>query len=226
VPAPVSLRIERQLLRSGATMVCGVDEVGRGALSGPVSVGMVLVDATVQRSLTGVRDSKLLTPKAREELVPRIRRWALGYAVGHASAAEIDEVGIIAALRRAGLRALAQLPETPDAILLDGKHDWLTPPAQGTLLDEEPAVQVPPVTMRIKADMSCASVAAASVLAKTERDEILRGLSASHPEYGWHENKGYAAPDHMEALRRLGPTPYHRRSWRLPCAGDLVDVED
>jgi ribonuclease HII len=222
----VSLRIERQLLRSGATMVCGVDEVGRGALSGPVSVGMVLVDATVQRSLTGVRDSKLLTPKAREELVPRIRRWALGYAVGHASAAEIDEVGIIAALRRAGLRALAQLPEAPDAILLDGKHDWLTPPAQGTLLDEEPAVQVPPVTMRIKADMSCASVAAASVLAKTERDEILRGLSASHPEYGWHENKGYAAPDHMEALRRLGPTPYHRRSWRLPCAGDLVDVED
>jgi ribonuclease HII len=214
---PVSLRTERQLLRSGAAVVCGVDEVGRGSLSGPVTVGMVLVDATVRRSLVGVRDSKLLTPQARVELVPRIRRWCIGYAVGHASAAEIDEVGIIAALRRAGLRALAALPVHPDAILLDGSHDWLSIPEQASLLDDpSPAGDVPPVTTKVKADLTCASVAAASVLAKTERDDIMRTLAGSHPAYGWEENKGYASPDHLDALRMHGPCLEHRRSWRLP----------
>jgi len=216
--ATVSLRVERTLLRSGARLVCGVDEVGRGALCGPVSVGVVLVDHTVRRSLPGVRDSKLLTPRARDELVPRIRRWSIGYAVGHASAAEIDEIGIIAALRRAGLRALASLPVQPDAILLDGSHDWLTPPAQGSLLDErEAGGPLPaPVTTRVKADLTCASVAAASVLAKTERDAIMGVLSARHPQYGWHENKGYASPEHITALHDHGPCDEHRRSWRLP----------
>jgi ribonuclease HII len=217
-----SLVVERQLLRAGAGLVCGVDEVGRGSLGGPVTVGMVLVDASVRRSLAGVRDSKLLTPQARLALVPRIQRWCVGYAVGHASAAEIDEVGIIGALRRAGLRALAALPSTPDVVLLDGSHDWLTPPAQASLLDspdqdgEVPGGPVPPVTTRVKADLSCASVAAASVLAKTERDAIMRSLADHHPEYGWAENKGYASPDHLEALRQHGPCAQHRRSWRLP----------
>lgn len=214
--ASVSLRVERQLLAGGATLVCGVDEVGRGALGGPVSVGMVVVDATVRRSLTGVRDSKLLTPRARTELVPRIQRWAVAHAVGHASAAEIDEAGIIVALRRAGLRALAALPVTPDAILLDGKHDWLTPPPQEGLFDEPIDVSVPPVTMRIKADLTCASVAAASVLAKVERDAIMVDLGERHPRYGWAGNKGYASPDHIVALQDEGPCAEHRRSWRLP----------
>jgi ribonuclease HII len=224
-PPTVSLRVERQLLRAGATLVCGIDEVGRGALSGPVSVGVVLVDTDVRRSLPGVRDSKLLTPQARADLVPRIRRWAAGWAVGHASAQEIDEVGIIAALRRAGLRALASLPRRPDAILLDGKHDWLTPPAQASLFPEDgtadPDLQavlswLPPVTMRIKADLSCTSVAAASVLAKTERDALMADLDLRHPGYGWAGNKGYASPDHLEALARRGACDEHRRSWRLP----------
>jgi ribonuclease HII len=140
--------------------------------------------------------------------------------VGHASAAEIDEVGIIAALRRAGLRALAALPVRPDAVLLDGSHDWLTRPGQASLLDlfeaAEAAVAVPPVTTRVKADLTCASVAAASVLAKTERDEIMRTLADRHPQYGWAHNKGYASPDHLEALREHGPCAEHRRSWRLP----------
>jgi ribonuclease HII len=163
-----------------------------------------------------VRDSKLLTPQARQDLVPRIRRWAVGWAVGHASPAEIDEVGIIAALRRAGLRALAQLPITPDAILLDGKHDWLTPPSQGSLLDADDHPAVAPVTMRVKADLTCASVAAASVLAKTERDAIMRDLSEEHPDYGWADNKGYASPEHLAALGLRGPCEQHRRSWNLP----------
>jgi ribonuclease HII len=219
-PVSVSLRAERQLLRDGATVVCGVDEVGRGALSGPVTVGVVLVDARM-RSLPGVRDSKLLTPIARQALVPRIQRWALGYAVGHASAAEIDEVGIIAALRRAGLRALAALPVRPDAILLDGSHDWLTTPGQGSLLDEpnpDSGAGIGPVTTRVKADLTCASVAAASVLAKTERDAIMADLAREHPAYGWAENKGYASPEHVAALQERGPCEWHRRSWRLPSA--------
>ena len=216
--ATVSLRAEREILRSGATLLCGVDEVGRGALSGPVTVGMVLVDASVRRSLPGVRDSKLLTPRARRDLVPRIHRWAVGCAVGHATADEIDAVGIIRALRRAGMRALAGLPARPDAILLDGNHDWITPPAQDSLFEDPADDAAPPVILRVKADLTCASVAAASVLAKTERDDLMVSLASRHPQYGWAENKGYASADHMDALRALGPCEQHRRSWRLPVA--------
>lgn len=201
-------------MRAGATTVAGMDEVGRGALSGPVSVGVVVVDAAV-RSLPGVRDSKLLSAPARQELVPRIRTWARAWAVGHAQAEEIDEVGIIAALRRAGLRALAAVDVAPDVIVLDGSHDWLSLSGQGDLF-EDMAPSFPLVVTKVKADMSCTSVAAASVLAKTERDGLLVDLSRDWPDYRWDENKGYAAPEHIEALRRLGPTPHHRRSWRLP----------
>lgn len=214
--AAVSLRVERGLLREGARLVCGVDEVGRGALSGPVTVGMVLIDASVVRSLSGVRDSKLLTPQARMALVPRIHRWCVGHALGHASPQEIDEVGIIGALRLAGLRALAALPSPPDRILLDGSHDWMSAAPQPSLLDEPDPVDVPAVVTRIKADLTCASVAAASVLAKTARDAIMRQLDEAHPEYGWAENKGYASPDHLMALKDVGPCVQHRRSWRLP----------
>lgn len=218
VGARPTLRLEKQLLRAGPHLLASIDEAGRGALGGPVTVGVVLVDRTVTRALPGVRDSKLLSPQARERLVPRIRAWAVGHAVGHASPGEIDEVGIIAALRRAGLRALAALPLAPDAILLDGSHDWLSEPGQGTLFEDEASdrARVPAVTMRVKADLTCASVAAASILAKTERDAIMVDLARRHPEYGWAANKGYAAPEHIEALRCHGPTVHHRRSWRLP----------
>jgi ribonuclease HII len=220
VTAVPTLRVERALLRSGATVVCGVDEVGRGALGGPVTVGMVAIDATVSRSPAGVRDSKLLSPGARESLEPRIRRWARAHAVGHATAAEIDEVGIIAALRRAGLRAWAQLPVPVDVILLDGSHDWLTPPEQGSLFDDHPADPpapgLPSVVTQVKADLTCTTVAAASVLAKTERDRVMVTLAGEHPGYGWEQNKGYASPEHLAALAHHGPCPQHRRSWRLP----------
>lgn len=215
-----SLSLERRLLRAGAARVAGIDEVGRGALAGPVSVGVVVVDASC-RALPGVRDSKLLSPSAREQLVPGIRAWAVAWAVGHATPQEIDDLGIIAALRLAGMRGLAALPSPPDAVLLDGRHDWLTPPAQASLLDAAPAPELdagtcPPVTMQVKADLTCASVAAASVLAKVERDGAMVRLHTAHPQYGWRDNKGYASPEHIAALRRSGPTQEHRRSWRLP----------
>ena len=214
--------MERSLLREGVRLLAAMDEVGRGALAGPASVGIVLVDAGVRTAPSGVRDSKLLTPAARERLVPRIRRWALASAVGHASPAEVDEVGILGALRLAARRALATLPATPDLVLLDGNHDWLTDPASEGLLAfaEGACAPSPPVRTRIKADLACSSVAAASVLAKVERDAMMLELAPGFPAYGWAVNKGYATREHLAALTELGACEHHRRSWRLPPYGD------
>lgn len=212
-----SLRVERALQRDGHRVLAGMDEVGRGALAGPVTVGVVVIDETCRTAPQGVRDSKLLAPQARERMVPRIQRWAVAYAVGHASAEEIDEVGIIAALRRAGCRALAATGIRPDLVILDGNHDWLTEPAEVGLFafaGDEPAT--PPVTTMIKADLLCSSVAAASVLAKVARDSLMTEAAREHPAYRWEENKGYAAPEHVAALESCGPCVLHRRSWRLP----------
>lgn len=212
-----SLRVERALQRDGYRVLVGMDEVGRGALAGPVSVGVVAIDETCRSAPTGVRDSKLLTPAARQRIVPRIQRWALSYAVGHAGADEIDEIGIMAALRLAGCRALALLDVEPDLVILDGNHDWLTAPEEVGLFaftGDGPAT--PPVTTMIKADLSCSSVAAASVLAKVARDSLMVTLAAQHTAYNWAENKGYAAPEHVRALREVGTSELHRRSWHLP----------
>lgn len=224
--AAPSLRIERRLLREGRAAVACVDEVGRGALSGPVTVGMVLVTPQTRTAPRGVRDSKLLTPQARRDLVPRIERWAAAHAVGHATAAEIDRYGIITAMRLAGHRAVALLSPRPDLLLLDGNHDYLTAPDQGALFAPDGLVDdLPPVMTMVKADLRCAAVAAASILAKTTRDAIMVDLAAEHPEYGWDVNKGYASPDHIAALAEHGPTVHHRRSWRLPgCDRPAVDV--
>lgn len=212
-----SLRVERQLLREGHTLVAGVDEVGRGALCGPVTVAVVTVDLATRTAPQGVRDSKLLSADVRRRLAPRIRRWAASYGVGHASSLEIDELGIMTAMRMAGHRALAQLAVRPDLVLLDGNHDYLSPPEQETLLPPPDLLaDFPPVRTLIKADLRCAAVAAASILAKTARDEIMVGLAADHPAYGWAENKGYSAPEHIAALAEHGPTCHHRTSWSLP----------
>ena len=266
-----TLREERRLLRAGHELVAGMDEVGRGALAGPVSVGVVVVDVSVGTAPTGVRDSKLLTPAARQALVPRLRRWALAYAVGHAEPAEIDRYGIVPALRLAGRRALAALPTTPSCVLLDGSHDWLSPRRAGggrraaggsespldlpevvtePLFDldvvttgpaypaypatssgsaepvlggplpavppEVPLGLLPEVRTLVKADLRCAAVAAASVLAKVERDAIMVARAADYPRYAWQDNKGYSAPDHVAALVEHGPCEQHRRSWSLP----------
>jgi ribonuclease HII len=194
-----------------------MDEVGRGALAGPVSVGAVAVGPSTRSGPPGVADSKLLSPAARQALLPALNRWGLARAVGHASAAEIDAVGIVAALRLAGLRALATLGLDADVVLLDGSHDWLSSGGTDQLeLWEGTAPAVPAVHMRVKADRWCASVAAASVLAKCERDAVMVAHAAEHPAYGWADNKGYGAPAHLAALRELGPSTLHRRSWRLP----------
>jgi ribonuclease HII len=216
--AAPSLRVERTLLRDGVTHLACADEVGRGALSGPVTVGMVVISAATRTAPQGVRDSKLLAPEVRERLAPRIQRWALCHAVGHASPAEIDEFGIMVALRLAGHRALAQLSVVPDAILLDGNYDYLTPPAQEGLFGVPTGLAgaVPPVSTMIKADMRCAGVAAASILAKTTRDALMVRLHEEFPAYLWADNKGYSAPAHIDALALYGPSVHHRRSWSLP----------
>ncbi|WP_202613590.1 ribonuclease HII [Ornithinimicrobium cerasi] len=211
-----SLRVERTLQREGYGVLVGMDEVGRGALAGPVTVGVVAIDTSCRTAPAGVRDSKLLAPAARERLAPRIRRWCLGHGVGHASAAEIDDIGIMAALRLAGERALAQLDLRPDLVLLDGNHDWLTDPRRvGLLALTEDTAPPPPVRTMIKADLRCSSVAAASVLAKVTRDALMVDLAPGHAAYRWEQNKGYAAPEHLDALRALGPSDHHRRSWRI-----------
>ena len=229
------LRHERALLRDGARLVAGMDEVGRGSLAGPVSVGVVVVDRQTRACPVGVMDSKLLTPSARAALLPALGRWGLARAVGHASAAEIDAVGIIAALRLAGNRALDAVVQEigpVDTVLLDGSHDWLTLPAQGDLWDDaglerardEPTVRAAErsswpafrVRMLVRADLVCSSVAAASVIAKCERDGLMERLSAQFPVYGWGANKGYGSAEHVAALRAHGPSPLHRCSWRLP----------
>jgi len=191
------------MLRDGARLVAGMDEVGRGALAGPVSVGVVVVDLATKPCPPGLTDSKLLTATAREALVPLARSWCVAWAVGHAGPAEIDAHGIVGALRLAGRRALAQARRTVgdiDAVLLDGKHDWLSRPSAVDLFeafdldphDDERLVD-PRVRTLVKADLQCASVAAASVLAKTERDGLMTSLARQYPAFGWDQNKGYGA---------------------------------
>ncbi|MBA2695423.1 MAG: ribonuclease HII [Actinobacteria bacterium] len=201
-----------------------MDEVGRGALAGPVSVGVVAIDGTCRSAPTGVKDSKLLSAAARERMVPRIKRWCLGWGVGHAWPQEIDDHGIMTGLRLAGQRALTALADlTPDLVLLDGNHDWLTDPQQVGLLGflEDHTPVGPPVRTLIKADLRCSSVAAASVLAKVTRDALMLDLDPEHPAYRWADNKGYAAPEHQAALREHGPCGHHRRSWNLTGAQEV-----
>ncbi|NYE94605.1 ribonuclease HII [Psychromicrobium silvestre] len=221
VAAAPTLAVERALMASGCRFVAGADEVGRGALAGPVSVGIVVVDASSQKPLAGVKDSKLLSAAEREALVPLIKQWAVGHAVGHAAADEIDALGLMAALRLAGTRAwnfLLGSGVRAEAVILDGNHDWLSAREQldlfATSEDSEGGVDVP-VHTKVKADLQCLSVAAASVLAKVERDALLVALDGDHPQFAWKVNKGYATTAHRAAIDQYGPSKWHRMSWRL-----------
>ncbi|MEX0913493.1 MAG: ribonuclease HII [Demequina sp.] len=216
----VSLARESALWDAGAHVVAGIDEVGRGALAGPVSVGAVAL-TRCDAWPDGLADSKQLTPARRHTMADALVTFGAGRAVGHASADEIDAHGIVAALRIACMRALAQIADagvSVDVVLLDGKHDYLTAPADDLWAASSPPAEVapPPVTMVIGGDNLCASIAAGSVLAKVERDAMMVAAHADHPAYGWDGNKGYGAAAHLDALRTLGPTPLHRRSWKLP----------
>lgn len=208
VVADPTLSVERSLHRAGVRFVIGCDEVGRGAIAGPVAIGLSVVDTSVRKHPAGLRDSKMLSEKRREELAPIAQSWSLISVVGLASADEVDSIGIIAALGLAGRRALTQLHEAgvqihESVVLLDGSHDYLTP-----ALSKPPRVQT-----RVKADRDCASVAAASVIAKVHRDRIMIDADDVHPGYGWPGNKGYGSADHYAALQSLGPSAMHRHTW-------------
>lgn len=192
------------MFAAGARVVVGIDEVGRGAIAGPVTIGAVAIDASHTSFPEGLADSKLLTPKRREAMDPLVRRWALAHATGSATAEDIDRIGIVSALGLAASRALAALGVTPDVLIIDGNTPFLV---------EEP--DGPRIIMRIKADQDCASVAAASVIAKVERDALMTRLHVEHPQYGWEGNKGYGAAVHTDAIRTHGVTVYHRTSWNL-----------
>jgi ribonuclease HII len=196
-----------------------MDEVGRGCLAGPVSVGVAVISIDCINPPENLADSKLLTHEQREELLPLVKTWVKDFAVGHASNNEIDEIGLTRALRRAGRRALVQLVTKPDHLILDGKHNWLMPEKETQNMFEQEfddgslSVDLKIIT-QIKADLTCASVAAASIVAKTTRDQMMAELSKEFPNYFWAENKGYAAPEHLEAIKSFGATKYHRVSWK------------
>lgn len=203
-----NLELEREHFRAGRMTVIGCDEVGRGALAGPVAVGMAAIGPSLQEIPAGLRDSKLLSEKKRVALAPVVSEWVHYSAVGLASPAEVDEFGITRCLGLAGKRALAGLFEqgvdvSSSVILLDGNSDYLGPALKHPLA----------ITTRVKADRDCASVAAASVIAKVHRDSIMIEQDAVTPGYGWAGNKGYGSPAHLQAIAELGATDFHRRTW-------------
>lgn len=201
-----SLRIERGLLRSGAVRLACLDEVGRGALAGPVTVGCVVVTLDTRAAPPGVVDSKLLSANARADLAPLVKQWAEQWSIGSASAAEVDDLGIVPALGLAASRALDGLATPADTVLLDGPHDYLTRTGHGGGVT---------VHTRVRADMDCSGVAAASILAKTTRDAHMAALAAKFPHYGWASNKGYGSPEHFRGIDAHGVSEEHRKSFRL-----------
>lgn len=215
MPAAPTLDLERELFASGVRVLASIDEVGRGAIAGPVTVGVVVIMPMCGEPPEGVRDSKLLSPARRLALVEPIIAWVSAHAVASATSDEVDELGIVGALRLAGVRALTAINVAgvrPDLVLLDGSHDWLT---SDSLFDDPTSFQAPPVRTQIKGDLTCASVAAASVLAKVNRDAQMMELDAKFPAYGWSGNKGYGSPGHQQAIRELGVTEFHRVSWNI-----------
>ena len=211
------LTLERKLLGECGVIIA-LDEVGRGALAGPVAVGAALMDAAGARRRVpeGLRDSKLVTEKRRPEVAARAAAWVQASAVGWASAEEVDQVGIMRALGLAASRAVSAIAAQGAAmdealILLDGNHDYVSRVHSSPL-------RVRPV---IKADRDCASVSAASVIAKVARDGYMAELHDSHPAYQWNRNKGYASPEHRDAIRSIGLSPFHRASWAIADAPTL-----
>lgn len=245
-PFVADLSVESTLFARGVALLAGMDEVGRGPLAGPVTVGVAVIDSATRLTVQGLVDSKALSEKKRRAMITEIREWAVT-AVGHASPAEIDALGITTALRLAGQRALAQVAAVgcyPDAVLLDGKHNWLSDPQSDLFAELDPAQTLyadltaeawkntstaqsrwsGPVQMEVKGDFRCASIAAASVMAKVERDEIMVGLDHVYPGYGWAKNKGYGSRAHRARIEEVGPTPVHRLSWSLPATAQQVRI--
>lgn len=217
VVADPTLDVERAILATGARFVIGCDEVGRGALAGPVGVGLAVLDARAAAIPHGLRDSKMLSEKRRVELEPLAASWCVLSAVGLASANEVDALGLTACLGLAGRRALAILHEAgarihESVVLLDGHHDWLNPSLSSRVR----------VQTRVKADRDCGSVAAASVIAKVHRDRLMIERHETEPRYGWAGNKGYGSAEHLAAIAEHGATDFHRRSWLRSAESELL----
>lgn len=190
--------LESALYRSGLGPVAGVDEVGRGACAGPLVVAACVLGPNRMESMSALDDSKRLTPKAREELFPLIRRYALAYHVVFISAAEVDRRGVHAANIEGMRRAVAGLPVRPGYVLSDGFR--------------VPGLPAPSLPV-VGGDAAAACIAAASVLAKVSRDRLMVAMDAEHPGYGFAEHKGYSTAAHGAALAELGPCPQHRQSF-------------
>jgi ribonuclease HII len=188
---------ERAAEAEGATRIAGLDEVGRGPLFGPVVAAAVILPA--QADLTGLTDSKKLTEADREHFDLLVRELAIAWAIAEVDATTIDRINILQASRLAMRLAVAQLPHPPDCLLIDGNQgiDWGC--TQKTI---------------VKGDARCLSIAAASVIAKVHRDRQMRHFDAQFPGYGLARNMGYPTASHRAALRELGPSPLHRRTFR------------
>jgi ribonuclease HII len=196
---PPSLTEERALLAQGYRFVAGIDEVGRGALAGPVAAAAVILPPRLNATwLSLVRDSKQLSAKKRQFLAQRLREKALSLGVGMVSHQDIDSKGIVWATRQAMRLAVAELKPAPDFLLIDGLA--------------LPAVKLPQKHI-IKGDCLCLSIACASTVAKVARDQLMADLGQEHPGYGFAAHKGYGTAEHLDALRRLGVCPIHRRSF-------------
>ncbi|MGZ6316301.1 MAG: ribonuclease HII [Anaerolineales bacterium] len=225
------LSFERRLWKSGLRFLAGLDEAGRGALAGPVAVGAVVLPndpsvllggrgereraearTTIHRTTTlvGVRDSKQMTPEEREEAAPKIKALALAWGVGLASAEEIDAEGIVTATRLAALRAVEQLGLFPDYLLTDFRL-------------ELPELDIPQTAL-VRGDGKCLSIAAASVLAKTTRDALMREIDIDVPGYGLSRHKGYGTPAHLLALRSMGQSAVHRKSFTIK--GEMMEATE
>lgn len=191
---------ERRLHAQGLGFVCGVDEAGRGPLAGPVVVSAVVLAPDCR--IVGVADSKTLRPRARELLAEEIQRDAIVWSVIAMSPKEIDRLNILHATMEGMRRAVEALPLTPDYVLVDGNR--LPSDCGGA-----------PWEAVVKGDGQVSAIAAASILAKVERDRIMVELDARHPGYGFAAHKGYPTPFHQRALGELGPSPVHRQSFRL-----------
>lgn len=194
------LSFEKKFWRSGLLHIAGMDEAGRGALAGPVTVGAVILpnDPHLARTLRGVRDSKQMTPLARDRAAARIKETARAWSLGFAEADEIDSLGISAATRLAAERALAALTLLPDALLTDFRLN--------------PDTDIP-LTSLVKGDQKSLTISCASVLAKTARDTLMCKLDAQFPEYGLAKHKGYGTLSHRMAIARFGRSSIHRRSF-------------
>lgn len=190
-----TLTYERSHWSCGEAVV-GIDEVGRGAWAGPLTVGAVMVPT--DKRLNNIRDSKLLSPARRLQLFERIVDWASAWSVGHATHTECDELGMSRAQRLAAARALQGLGVGVDHVLVDGPWDF---------------VGSHRTTCIVKGDRVSLSIAAASIIAKVTRDQLMIEEAANFPAYGFDSNKGYPSPGHVSALSGYGPTSIHRRSW-------------